>query len=204
MDIIRNGKYNKDGPEGGCFSSSLRGKQSVRATFRLSKRAIDILSLVSSHLKIKQKSLFDHLFDDPVTMDYLAQGIEIGDFIELDRVQKTYVISRKTLSCLDNASRSFDSPRDALVEYAVYRLLPVIKEEREKQWKRKQVLSDINLYLKKGMDILHKSREALGEDDPLCLSLEKLILGLDNACSEMVDFVEKGSIIETFDKEGDK
>jgi endonuclease/exonuclease/phosphatase family metal-dependent hydrolase len=42
-------------------SSDLRGRQSVRATFKLSVRAIDALSIVAAHLGIKQKSLFDHL-----------------------------------------------------------------------------------------------------------------------------------------------
>ena len=37
----------------------LRGRQSVRATFRLSAKAIDAMSIVSVHLGIKQKSLFD-------------------------------------------------------------------------------------------------------------------------------------------------
>ena len=42
----------------------LRGRQSVRATFKLSSRAIDALSIVAAHLGIKQKSLFDHLIED--------------------------------------------------------------------------------------------------------------------------------------------
>ena len=41
--------------------SDLRGKQSVRATFKLSQKTINAMSIVSVHLGIKQKSLFDHL-----------------------------------------------------------------------------------------------------------------------------------------------
>ena len=67
-------------------SADLRGRQSVRATFKLSERAIDAMSIVAVHLGIKQKSLFDHL---------------IEDMQSLTRVQKTFVISRKTLSNLD-------------------------------------------------------------------------------------------------------
>jgi len=39
----------------------LRGRQSVRATFKLSAKAIEAMSIVAVHLGIKQKSLFDHL-----------------------------------------------------------------------------------------------------------------------------------------------
>ncbi len=45
-------------------SGDLRGRQSVRATFKLSAQAIDIISIISGHLGIKQKSIFDHLMED--------------------------------------------------------------------------------------------------------------------------------------------
>ena len=45
------------------FTSDLRGRQSVRATFKLSEGCIEAISIVAAHLGIKQKSLFDHLGD---------------------------------------------------------------------------------------------------------------------------------------------
>ena len=93
-------------------SSDLRGRQSVRATFRLSQRAIHAISVVSVHLGIKQKSLFDHLIDDPGALELVADEIRHDDFLNLDRVQKTYVISRRTLSCLEAAARMRGAPRD--------------------------------------------------------------------------------------------
>ncbi len=112
-------------------SAELRGRQSVRATFRLSERAIDALSIVSVHLGIKQKSLFDHLIEDSDTLRLIAREIEAYKFQQLNRIQKTYVLSRKTLSSLDRAARSQNAPRDALVEYSIQRLLPIILKERE-------------------------------------------------------------------------
>ncbi|MCK7510327.1 MAG: hypothetical protein MZV70_43945 [Desulfobacterales bacterium] len=44
----------------------------------------------------------------------------------MSRIQKTFVISRRTLACLDEISRQSRAPRDALVEYSIQRLLPVI------------------------------------------------------------------------------
>jgi len=41
----------------------LRGRQSVRATFRLSEDCIDAISILSAQLGIKQKSVFDHFGD---------------------------------------------------------------------------------------------------------------------------------------------
>jgi hypothetical protein len=42
----------------------LRGRQSVRAKFRLSEDCIDAISILSAQLGIKQKSIFDHIIED--------------------------------------------------------------------------------------------------------------------------------------------
>ena len=103
-------------------SLDLRGRQSVRATFKLSARAIDAISIVAVHLGIKQKSLFDHLIDDIRSLNIIAREIEKDRFDQLNRVQKTYVLSRSTLSSLEETSRKYNAPRDALVEYSIERL----------------------------------------------------------------------------------
>jgi hypothetical protein len=179
-------------------SSDLRSRQSVRATFRLSEKAIDTLSIVATHLGIKQKSLFDHLIDDAKSLKLISQDIRSDRFKSLKRTQKTYVLSRRTLCCLEEASRDFGAPRDALVEYSIQRLLPVIDEEREKHQKRKEILSDIGQYLKLGEKILEKSKELLGEDEPVTVEFEKAERASKNAFRNIKDFVEKGKIIEDF------
>ncbi len=178
--------------------SDLRGRQSVRATFKLSERSIDTISVLATHLGIKQKSLFDHLIDDMRALDLIAQDLEHETFQNLDRVQKTYVLSRKTLSSLEEASKRHDAPRDALVEYSIQRLLPLIEEERERHLRRKQVLSRIAEHLGQGEEILKESRELLGEDDPLSAQFETAIKAMRNAHNSMTSFVEKGEMIEDF------
>jgi hypothetical protein len=176
----------------------LRGRQSVRATFKLSSRAIEALSIVAVHLGIKQKSLFDHLIEDVQTLNTIAQEIEADQFRTMDRVQKTFVISRRTLVCLDEISKEFRAPRDALVEYSIQRLLPVILREREKHRKRKKLRDEINLHLEEGLQLLEKSRSLLGEDDPVTARLEAAITYYETAQASIAHFVEKGDIIEEF------
>ncbi|MCK5696195.1 MAG: hypothetical protein KAH62_06310, partial [Desulfobacula sp.] len=72
----------------------LRGKQSVRATFKLSQKAIDSIGLVAIHMGIKQKSLFDHIIEDIDALDRLAKTIQIRQFRKIHRKQKTFVLSR--------------------------------------------------------------------------------------------------------------
>jgi hypothetical protein len=176
----------------------LRGRQSVRATFKLSARAIEAMSIVSVHLGIKQKSLFDHLIEDAQTLSHIAREIESEKFRTISRVQKTFVISRRTLSCLDEISKQFQAPRDALVEYSIQRLLPVIAQERERHRRRKEILNDMNEHLADGLKILQKSKSLLGEDDPVFIRLSVALKSLANAQSNVDAFVEKGDIIEDF------
>lgn len=179
-------------------SSDLRGRQSVRATFKLSERSINAMSIISSHLGIKQKSLFDHLIEDVQALDLIANELESDSFAELDRIQKTYVVSRKTLSCLGEVAKRFDAPRDALVEYSIQRLLPIIKEEKEKHRKRKEILEELYQFNALGEKILEKSRKMLGEDDPVYDKLQSAMAYNRNTEQYIRSFVERGDIIEEF------
>ena len=179
-------------------SEGLRGRQSVRATFKLSAKAIEAMSVVAVHLGIKQKSLFDHLIDDVKSLRLIAREVESEKFDVINRVQKTFVISRKTLSCLDETSKRFNAPRDALVEYSIQRLMPVIAREQERHRRRIEILNDMDAHLESGLKILQKSRTLLGEDDPVFIRLESAMKALVNAQHNMEAFVERGKIIEDF------
>lgn len=195
-------KYEKKGVGGISLpqttSTDLRGRQSVRATFKLSEKAIDAISIVSIHLGIKQKSLFDHLIEDIESLNLIAREVQSAKFDPPNRIQKTYVISRKTLSCLDRTSENFDAPRDALVEFSIQRLLPLIAQERKRHRKRKEILNEIREYVKDGMQILKKSKEFLGEDDPINDKFESAMAIMFNAHNNIESFIERGNIIENF------
>jgi hypothetical protein len=178
--------------------ADLRGRQSVRATFKLSARAIDVLSIVATQLGIKQKSLFDHLIEDVQSLNVIANEIEDDVFDALERVQKTFVVSRRTLSCLEQTSRQFNAPRDALVEYSIQRLLPVIAKERERHSKRKAILNDINAHLAQGLKTLQKAQSLLGEEDPVYARFETAMQSLANAQGHIENYVKRGSAIEEF------
>lgn len=176
----------------------LRGRQSVRATFKLSSRSIEALTIVAVHLGIKQKSLFDHLIEDMGSLDLIAQEVEAEVFNTLDRVQKTYVISRRTLSSLEETCSRYDAPRDALVEYSIQRLLPVIRREREKHRQRKEILKEITANLEQGLQILNYTKKTLGEEDPVYQKLEAALAGYVNAHDQIGNYIERGSAIEDF------
>ena len=179
-------------------SSDLRGKQSVRATFRLTSRAIEAISVVAVHLGIKQKSLFEHLMEDAQTLSQIARQVQESAFQPQERVQKTYVLSRRTLNMLQEACDAFDAPRDALVEYSILRLMPVIEEERKRHRRRKAVLEDITTHVRQGKAVLAKIEAALGNDDPVYHGYRQALRSLQQAEQEIAAYIEKGEIIESY------
>jgi hypothetical protein len=182
----------------GTCPADLRGRQSVRATFKLSSGCIDALSVVARHLGIKQKSLFDHLVEDIGALRSIAE--EAGNIKppREHRIQKTFVISRRSLCSLEEVSKNYNTPRDALVEYSVQRLMPLIEAERLRQEKRREMLSAVEKHFRQGVALLEKWGEVLGDEDPLTGSLASAMRGYENALRDMDEIVERGKLIEMF------
>ena len=176
----------------------LRGRQSVRATFRLSEACIDAISILSAQLGIKQKSIFDHLMENAQVLKNMARDLENTEFDRHERIQKTFVISRRSLSFLDMISSEHNAPRDALVEYSVRRLLPIIAKERIKHEKRKDLLAEISNHFAKGEKLLAKADEMLGSDDPIVHKLQTAMSVYKNAFGDIANFIERGKMIEKF------
>jgi uncharacterized protein (UPF0147 family) len=182
----------------------LRGRQSVRATFRLSEACIDAISILSAQLGIKQKSVFDHLMEDARTLKNVAQELEKTEFEQHQRIQKTFVISRRSLSFLDMISSEYNAPRDVLVEYSVRRLLPIIANERQKHEKRKELLALISNHFQKGRMLLSEAEAALDKDDPIVNKLSTAMSVYQNVLDDIASFIERGKIIEEFKSEEKK
>ena len=176
----------------------LRGRQSVRATFRLSEACIDAISILSAQLGIKQKSIFDHLMENAQVLKNMARELENTEFDRHERIKKTFVISRRSLSFLDMISSEHNAPRDALVEYSVRRLLPIIAKERIKHEKRKDLLAEISNHFAKGERLLAKADEMLGSDDPIVHKLQTAMSVYKNAFGDIANFIERGKMIEKF------
>jgi uncharacterized protein (UPF0147 family) len=176
----------------------LRGRQSVRATFRLSEDCIDAISILAVQLGIKQKSVFDHLMEDAQVLKNVARDLRNTEFDRQERIQKTFVISRRSLSFLDTISSKHNAPRDALVEYSIRRLLPIIASERKKHEKRKKLLAEIANHFAEGEKLFSKSKKMLGADDRIVSKLESAMTAYQNAFEDIANFIEKGRVLEKF------
>jgi hypothetical protein len=187
-----------DDPFLGPAMFDLRGKQSVRATFKLSQKAIDSIGLVAIHMGIKQKSLFDHIIEDMAALSDLAKTIRIRQFKEIPRKQKTFVLSRKTIDALSAISETYCMPRDALVEYSVQKLGSVILAEKLRHEERKKLHKQMAAHFLAGEALYKKTTEILGEDDPFCRQFEKAVVMARKTTQEVDAFLEKSKVLEDF------
>jgi hypothetical protein len=176
----------------------LRGKQSVRATFKLSQKAIDSIGLVAIHMGIKQKSLFDHIIEDMAALSDVAKTIRIRQFKKIPRRQKTFVLSRKTIDALSAISETYGMPRDALVEYSIKKLESVITAEKLRHKERKKLYRQMADHFLEGEGLLEQAAEILGVDDPFCQRFEKAVAMAAKTSEEIREFLEKSKVLEDF------
>lgn len=182
-------------------TSDLRGRQSVRATFKLTEECIGAISIVATHLGIKQKSLFDYLVEDINALKAIAREVKNTHVYVQNRIQKTFVISRKSLRSLETVSKSHNAPRDALVEFSVQRLLPIIVNEQKRHQTRKKMRNEIETHLQTGKALLNKIKGALGTEDPVFSRMAALMANYGNTFAAVDAFIERGKLIEDFDPE---
>lgn len=183
----------------GSTFNDLRGRQSVRATFKLTNDCIEAISIVAAQLGIKQKSLFDHLFQDTDALSTIAEKYKNARLQSVNRVQKTYVMSRNSLLSLEDIANHFNAPRDVLIEISVQRLMPIITTERQRYAKRKAVFTKINRHLEEGRKLLNTAYAELGEEDQLTDRLTAAMSMYESAFKQMSNFMERGKGIEAFD-----
>lgn len=182
---------------------SLKGKQSVRETFKLTSSCVRAINIVAKQLRIKQKSLFDHLAEDVSGLESIAQKAGVEDAMDDGRtyVQKSYVISRNTLRTLTDISKRFGVSRDVLIERSVQRLLPIIEREKESHRKRMRLLQGIENYMVEGHELLNQIEQSVGVEDPLCQAFKTIMTTFTQVKTQIDDIIDRGKRVERFQTE---
>lgn len=180
----------------GLTADELKGRQSVRATFRLPLQTIELLSIAASQLGLKQKSLFDQLVEDRSILDQVASESENFQQTMKDRRQKTFVLSRSSLASLEHIAKEHSMPRDMLVEVSIRRLMPVISSEQAKQEKRVSMLKEMEQFLKQGQNLLARAGKMLGNQDPVVEKIASFTDACERNIEEVKELVEKGKLMD--------
>jgi uncharacterized protein (UPF0147 family) len=172
-------------------ATQLRGKQSVRATFRLSAQMIDLLKIAANHLEVQQKSLIDELVQNRETLDRVAKEAQEMVQESQERRQKTFVLSRNALRLLDDISDKHNLSRDQLVELCISRLIPFVDAEQEKHTQRRLLIKEVNQFLENGKSLLEQADSLLGADDRFREKLEKIVNYTERNINELREHVKE-------------
>ncbi len=198
MSDTKTGEYVSSSSALFISAKGLKGRQSVRATFKLPENIINLLGIVAAQLGIKQKSLFDQLVEDRDILAKVAERAHKTVHEKNARRQKTFVLSRHSLDVLDSVAKQHKIPRDFLVETSIERLLPVINAEQEKHEKRKLIYRDMKNYLRQGQKLLRKTEDVLGREDHVSKKLGKIVHTCEANVSELAEIIEGGRAMEEF------
>ena len=176
----------------------LRRRQSTRVSFRLTTKCIEAMNILGSHLRLKPKSLFDHMVQESEILDAIANKAKGLNLDDQPRQAKTYVISRDAVELLDEVARSRKISRDALVEASVQHLMPLIEKEQVRHTSRKSLVSRMERHLKSGRQLLDDMVEDLGENDPMSDKMKNVMAAYERAFSSISAFIDRGENIEDF------
>jgi hypothetical protein len=155
-------------------AEELKKRQSVRTTFKLSEKTINLLKISAKHLGIQQKTLLSQLLEDETVLDILAREAQVHNRIDDDCRPKTFVLSRKALNLIDVTLDQYDIARDLLVELSISRLVPYIKSLSEKHEQRRSILKEMDSYQQHLEGLSDKAKAVFEQDDPFRIKLERL------------------------------
>ncbi|HBG19466.1 MAG TPA: hypothetical protein DDY32_09400 [Desulfobulbaceae bacterium] len=174
----------------------LRGRQSVRTTFRLPEGVIVLLGMAAGQFGLQQKALLDQLIDNAEFMQ-LPDDEGEKDLQEKQPVRpKTFVLSKRSLYILEKVSRERRIPRDALVAAVIQQLMPIIRAEREKQRKRQEIYAEMVTYLRYGQNLLAKTENSLGKDDQILDMMARMVRLGEEGVAKMAEIIDRGRNME--------
>jgi hypothetical protein len=163
----------------------LKAKQSVRTTFRLTEKTINLLKVAAKHLGIKQKTLLDQLLEDEKALNVLADDAITHARNEDKCRPKTLVLSQKALNLIEEISYNHDIPRDFLIELSAARLIPYIKSLAQTHAHRKDLMAELDRHHAGIANVLGKAGKMLPQDDVFLLRLKNLSERTDKQVAEI-------------------
>ena len=182
-------------------STALKGKQSVRTSFKLSEGCIQAINIVATQLGIKHRSLFDYLVEDTDSLETLAKEIVDKNPTNDKGSQKSFIVSRETLQVIDSLCEKLKISRDTLIELSIRRLLPIIEKEMEGHRKRKELFDLVDKQYQDSKKVLDMIKKSVGAQDPAYKAYQSTVASCKQVKKQFQEIISKGKVIEGFDPE---
>jgi hypothetical protein len=171
-------------------ADELKGRQSVRTTFKLPEKTINLLKISAKHLGIQQKTLLDQLIEDETILNILAKEAQTYCRNDDECRPKTFVLSRKALDLIDVMLDRYDIARDILVDLSISRLASYIESLSEKHDQKRSLLKEIDEYQQLLEELSSKAKATFKQEDPFRMKLEILSQTTQKSIGEMRKIVK--------------
>ena len=182
-------------------STALKGKQSVRTSFKLSEGCIQAINVVAKQLGIKHRSLFDYLVEDTDSLETLAKEIVDKNPTNDKGSQKSFIVSRETLQAIESLCEKLKISRDTLIELSVRRLLPIIEKEMKSHKKRKELFKLVDKQHQESRKVLDLIKKGVGMEDPAYKAYQSTVVACKQVKKQFNDILSKGKMLEGFSPE---
>ena len=178
---------------------ALKGKQSVRTSFKLSEGCIHAINIVATQLGIKHRSLFDYMVEDTRSLEALAKEIVKKESNENKGFQKSFIVSRQTLLVIDSLCKKLKVSRNSLIELSVRRLLPIIEKEMKNHLKREEMFELVDKHYQESRKVLNLIKKGVGTEDPAYKTYQTTVIACKQVRKQYKEIISKSKVIEGFD-----
>lgn len=171
----------------------------IHSTFRLSQEAHDAIKYIADLLEIKNAEIFDRLLDFFEGFETSKKPVSLTETNEkIERIRKTYVVKKETLSKLSKLASDKKATRDLLIErtaLAFENLVNGSLSDRKERY-RNVLEKIINPFWHKAEHILSELEKELGSDDPISKRFSYAMFDLMNLSDATEDYLTNGTPID--------
>lgn len=153
----------------------LRGRQSVRTTFRISPKANEQLVWLADEYDVTLKDVLDDALLSHEFIDEWTHLIAKGDLLSKEEpsVRKTHVVSRRTVDRLRDLANKHGITRDEVLESLVYLIAGFAKDRIQETRKLHKKALDIMSQFEAAVDqTMERLGNVLDGDDPIILRFD--------------------------------
>ena len=187
-------------------------KKSVRTTFKLSQKAIDMLAELTERDGKTIKDFFDTFFlallitETPMPgqkhlsplLPKLKDEGQKAEYSKTDQqIRKTYVLSETGLTLLQRYAKQYKMPRDAFVEYAVrFSKASLDKQTEEAKKKHAEAFEIVDRKWTELENTREELKNLLGEGDPIVARFGTVCIVMMNLYNEIEQELQDGTPID--------
>lgn len=175
---------------------AFESRQSVRTTFSLTKETSGKIKSLAKDRGITVKEFFEICFDlFDLLDDFMSAGMGKGKRWEEMKLQvrKTYVISRRTLTRLNEFSEKYKLPRDIVVESLIMAYTLTMEAHRSLAKKALPIIKD---FLSPSGETRKKLTEILPENDPIVQRFEYIDIMIWNLVHDVETQIKEGTPVD--------